>query len=195
MLGGGMDLGWCERLDSDGNRNPHMGVEEGVVGCHVGVYAGLNLYNAQPGNEYQWMMNPSRMGSSPADSLQIHQLGGSVVQGDDPEYAAFNKMEGMQASPLDTSNIFNELVLVRIPEARMAERRRENVEKNAKMLRAGPEESFVSRASDRERDERYQGRGPTRFAMRGHQTQFNHDRDTVEVSLPDSGIVRTENMD
>jgi hypothetical protein len=194
MLGGGMDLGWCEQLDSDGNRNPHMGVEEGVVGCHVGVYAGLNLYNAQPGNEYQWMLNPSRQGSSPADSLQIHQIGGQVVQGDDPEYAAFAKMEGMQASPLDTSNIFNELVLVRIPEARMAQRRQENIDKNAKMMRAGPEESFVSRASDTE-SERYQGRGPTRFAMRGHQTQFNHDRDTVEVSLPDSGIVRTENMD
>jgi len=193
-LGGGTDREWCERLDSDGNRNPHIGVEEQVVGCHVGVYAGLNLYNAQPGWEYQWMMNPSRTGSSPADSLQIHQIGGKVVQADDPEFAAFNKMEGMQASPLDTSNIFNELVLVKIPAERMAKRRQENVDKNARMLRAGPEESFVRQASDVE-SERYQGRGPTRFAMRGHQTQFNHDRDTVEVSLPDSGIVRTENMD
>jgi hypothetical protein len=193
MLGGGYDREWQESLDSDGNRNPELGVEDNVVGCHVGPYAGLNLYNAQPGFEYQWMLNPSRSGASPADSLMIHEIGGIVVKAGDPEYAAFNRMEGMTASPLDTSNMYRELVLVKIPAERQAQRRQANLEKNAKMLRRGPEESFVNRASHQE-SERYSGRGPTRFAMRGHQTQFNHDRDTVEVSLPDSGIVRTENI-
>jgi hypothetical protein len=194
MLGGGAELSWYEGLDSEGNRNPDLGVEDQVVGCHVGAFAGLNLYNPQPGWEYQWMNNPSREGGSPADSLAIHVLGGHVVQGGDTEFAAFNKMEGMEASPLDTSNMFRELVLVKVPQAKMHQRRMENLEKNAKMMRAGPEESFVNRASHLE-GERYSDRGPTRFAMRGHQTTFNHDRDTVEVSLPDSGIVRTEHSE
>jgi hypothetical protein len=195
MLGGGFDRSWLEGLDSEGNRNPEIGVENRVVGCHVGPYAGLNIYDAQPGWEYQWMLNPSRSGAGPADSLLIHEIGGTVVSEGDPEFAAFNSMEGMEASPLDTSQMFRELVLVKIPQERQAQRRRENMEKNARMLRAGPEESFVNRASDLEREPRYNDRGPTRFAMRGHQTQFNHDRDTVEVSLPDSGIVRTENIE
>jgi hypothetical protein len=195
MLGGGYDREWLEGLDSDGNRNPEIPIEQQVVGCHVGPYAGLNLYNAQPGFEYQWMLNPSRTGASPADSLHIHEIGGHVVGDGDPEFAAFNVMEGMEASPLDTSNMYRELVLVKIPAERQAQRRLENREKNAKMLRAGPEESFIGKASDRENDPRYQGRGPTRFAMRGHQMEFKSDRDTVEVSLPDSGIVRTENID
>jgi hypothetical protein len=193
-LGGGSDREWIEPLDSEGNRNPELGIEDQVVGCHVGPYAGLNGINLQPGFEYQWCLNPSRQGGSPADSHQIHALGGQIVKDGDPEFAAFTKMEGMEASPLDTSTIFRELVFVRVPVERMAERREENRRKNDRMLRKGPDESFVNRASHLE-SERYSGRGPTRFALRRHQTTFNHDGNTVEVSLPDSGIVRTENID
>ena len=193
-LGGGNDRSWLEPLDSEGNRNPDLGIEHRVVGCHVGPYAGLNVYDPQPGFEYQWMLNPEGNMGGPAASLQIHTIGGQVVKDGDQEFAAFKVMEGMQATGTDTSSIFNEVILVRIPEARQRQRQQENLEKNARMLRKGPEESFVNRASHDER-ERYSGRGPTRFALRDHQTEFNHDRDTVEVSLPDSGIVRTENID
>jgi len=193
MLGGGSDREWLEPLDSDGNRT-NLPIEERVVGCHVGPYAGLNVVDPQPGFEYQWMLNPSRSGASPADSLRIHVIGAQVVRDEDPEFAAFQKMEGMTASPLDTSAIFKELVLVRIPSATVEKHRRENLEKNARMLRKGPAESFVSRASQLE-SEKYSGRGPTRFASRDHHTEFKHDRDSVEVSLPDSGIVRTENIE
>jgi hypothetical protein len=117
-----------------------------------------------------------------------------VVKEDDPEFAAFKVMEGMEASPLDTSTMYKELVLVRIPAETQRKYQQENQDKNNKMLRKGPAESFVNRASQAE-FERYSGRGPTRFALSDHQTQFNHDRDTAEVSLPDSGIVRTENID
>ncbi len=194
MLGGGLDRQWLEPLDAEGNRNPDLPIEDRVVGCHVGPYAGLNLYNPQPGMEYQWMLNPSRSGASPADSLHIHEVGGQVVKEGDQELAAFKTMEGMEASPLDTSTIFRELVLVRIPAEKQHARMKAHAEKNARMLRKGPEESFVGRASHLE-GERYSGRGPTRFALRDHQTTFNHGHDNVEVSLPNSGIVRTEHIE
>lgn len=195
MLGGGSDLEWLEPLDSEGNRRAdHLPVEGQMVGCHVGVFAGLNLMNAQPGFEYQWMLNPSRSGANPADSLQIHMIGGQIVKDGDDEFAAFKVMEGMESSPLDTSTMYKELVLVRIPVERQRARMAAVQKKNARMLRKGPEESFVGRASALE-SERYSGRGPTRFALRDHQTEFKHDRDTAEVSLPDSGIVRTEHIE
>ena len=193
-LGGGSDREWLEPLDNEGNRNPELDVEDRVVGCHTGAYAGLNVYNPQPGYDYEWLLNPSRSGGSPGDAHRIHELGGQVVKDGDPEFAAYKTMEGMEGSPLDTSTIFRELCLVRIPEEVQHRRRMENQEKNARMLRKGPEESFVNQASYDER-ERYSGRGPTRFALRDHQTEFKHGQDTAEVSLPDSGIVRTENID
>ena len=191
MLGGGSDREWIETLDSEGNRNPGLDVEEHMIGCHVGPYSGLNVFNPQPGFDYEWLMNPSRSGGGPADAIAIQILQGQIVKEEDPEFAAFRAMDGMENVPLDTSTMFRELVLVRIPEEVQHARRKETADKNAKMLRKGPEESFVNSASAAER-ERYSGRGPTRFAMRGHQTEFTHGRDTVEVSLPDSGIVRTE---
>ena len=90
--------------------------------------------------------------------------------------------------------MFRELVLVRIPAGRLQARQQANLEKNNRMLRKGPDETFVNRASSAER-ERYSNRGPTRYALRDHQTVFTHDHDAVEVSLPDSGIVRTENIE
>ena len=190
-LGGGSDREWLEKLDSEGNRNPELGVEDRVVGNHTGSCSGLNLFNPQPGFEYQWMLNPARSGGHPGDAMEIHKVGGQVVVDGDPEYAAFKMMEGLQATGVDTNTVFNELVLVRIPAEKQRERMQRHLDANARMLRKGPEESFVNQASYDE-NERYSGRGPTRFAMRDHQTIFKHGHDTVEVSIPDSGIVRTD---
>ncbi len=186
-----MDREWMEPLDAEGNRM-NLPIEERVVGNHVGPYAGLNICDPQPGFDYQWMLNPSRPNANPSDGLAIHAIGGQVVLDGDPEFAAFKKLEGMTNSALDTSTLYKELVLVRIPEERQAQRRQENLEENARRLRRDPADVFVSGTSHLE-SEQYSGRGPTRFALRGHQTEFTHDRDTVEVSLPDSGIVKTEN--
>ncbi len=191
MWGGGLDLEWLEHLDAEGNRT-NIPTEKRIVGNPVGPYAGLNVCDPQPGFEYQWMLNPSRPGANPADSLAIHVIGGVVVTSEDPEFAAFKKLEGMGAGALDTSTLYKELVLVKIPEEMQARRRQENLEKNARMLRKDPADSFVAGTSALE-SERYSGRGPTRFALRGHQTEFTHGLDTAEVSLPDSGIVKTEN--
>ena len=194
MLGGGSQREWLEPLDSEGNRRGHDLLVEGrMVGCHLGNFAGLNVCDPQPGFEYEWMMNPSREGANIADGMRIQQLGGQVVKDGDPEFAAFKHMEGMGGgTSLDTSTIYKELVLVRIPAERQRARLAAINEKNKRMLRRGPEETFVGGASELEQSSRYNERGPTRFAMGDHRTEFKHDRDTVEVSLPNSGIVRTE---
>jgi len=194
MLGGGSQREWLEPLDAEGNRrSDDLPIDGQLVGCHIGDYAGLNLVNPQPGFEYEWLLNPATARNSTAASLQIHSLGGQIVSEGDPEFAAFKLMEGLESTPLDTSTMYKELVLVRIPVERQRARMAKIEEKNKKMLRRGPEESFVGRASALE-SERYSGRGPTRFALRSHQTDFKHDSDSVEVSLPDSGIVRTETI-
>ena len=191
-LGGGSDREWLEPLDIEGNRNSELGVEEKTIGSHVGPYSGLNVMNPQPGYEYEWLLNPSRSGGRLSDSHMIHQIGGEVVQEGDLEFAAYREMEGMQASGVDTASVFNELVLVRIPVEKQRERMQRHLDANNKMLRKGPEESFVNSASYLE-GERYSDRGPTRFALRSHKTVFKHGNEEAEVSLPDSGIVRTEN--
>ena len=196
MLGGGSQREWLEPLDSEGNRQGHDLLVEGrMVGCHLGNFAGLNVVDPQPGFEYEWMMNPARDGASPSDGMRIHQVGGQVVKDGDSEFAAFKHMEGMgDSSPLDTSTIYKELVLVRIPAEKQRARLQAISDKNKRMLRKGPEESFVSNASAQE-SERYSGYGPTRFARSDHRTEFKHDRDVAELSLPDSGIVRTEHIE
>jgi hypothetical protein len=197
MLGTGSQREWLEPLDSEGNRHGHDLLVEGrMVGCHLGNFAGLNVCDPQPGFEYEWMMNPSRSGGSPADGMKILQVGGQVVTDEDPEFAAFKHMEGMGgSSPMDTSTVYKELVLVRIPVERQRARLEAIKEKNEKMLRRGPAETFVGGASALEQSQRYNERGPTRFAMNDHRTEFNHGRDIAEVSLPDSGIVRTEHIE
>ncbi len=62
------------------------------------------------------------------------------------------------------------------------------------MLRKGPEESFVGGASFDEQ-ERYQNRGPTRFRRSDHRSEFKHDGATTEISMPDTGVVKTEHLE
>ena len=57
ILGGGADREWLEPLDEVGNREPDDDVEvdfEKMIGCHTGVFSGLNVYDPQPGFEYIW---------------------------------------------------------------------------------------------------------------------------------------------
>ena len=196
MLGGGADRDWLEPLDREGNRNAEaMDITEQVVGCHQGPYAGLNLVNPQPGMEYQWMMNPGRPGAHHANLLAIHALGATIVKDDDPEFALYQKLPEMQTgTAIDTITVYKELVLVKIPSEKMAARRRENLEQNQRILRRGPEEAFVRGAGAEEQD-RYQERGPTRFRRTDHRSEFKSDGRTTEISMPDSGVVRTEHIE
>lgn len=190
-LGGGSDREWLEPLDSEGNRNPGLDIEDRLVGSHTAEFAGLNVFNPRPGFEYAWLIDPNGHLGGTSAALAINSIGGVIVREGDDEYSASSVLQGLHATGVDTNATFNELVLIRIPVERQRQRMQEHLDKNSRMLRKGPEESFINAASYLE-GERYSDRGPTRFAMRGHQTQFKHGNDTVEVSLPDSGIVRTE---
>jgi hypothetical protein len=86
MFGAGNDRLELEPLDPDGNRkmdldNPEEG-EVQTIGCHTGMYAGLNVMNPLPDHVYMWAND------NPRDRLMVAQRGGQIVQGDDPELAA-----------------------------------------------------------------------------------------------------------
>ena len=140
------------------------------------------------------MMNPARPGANHADLLAIHALGATIVKDEDPEFALYQKLPSLMSGAIDTATVYKELVLVKIPESRMAERRQENLELNQRLLRRGPEEAFVGGASAEER-ERYQERGPTRFRRTDHRSEFKSDGTTTDISMPDSGVVRTEHIE
>ncbi len=191
-LGGGLDREWCETLDSAGNRNmTGEGIEEQMVGCHTGNFAGLNIH-PQPGFEYKWLVDPDSMGNrSMSGRIAIQHQGGQIVQAGDSEFAAFQKMDNLagQASSLDTAVKFNELVLVRIPEERARKDAEANATENLRRLRADPSEGFAAGMTVEE--QQLSPRGPTRFRTASHQMTFKHGGQDVEVSTP-SGIVRTE---
>lgn len=196
MIGAGANREWLVPLDVEGNRpSEHHDIDGTVVGSHTGPYAGLNIYNPQPGFEYQWELNPHKGGQfDPASSHRIHQLGGQIVRTEDPEFAVYQKMEGGadQPAPLDSNTVFNELVLVRIPSENLRRHREELDTKNQRRLRRGPEEAFVNNTGSTEAS--YTSRGPTRFRLSDHRSEFHQGGRAEEISTPDSGIVKSENV-
>ena len=191
MLGGGTEQ-WMTPLDPEGNADlTQHGVYEYSVGNHEGDFIGLNVINPQPGFEYLWLHNPNRTDASMGDALAIQRLKGHIVTGEDPEYSVLDKMEGVDKQFLDTCTGFRELVLVRVPEEVIREKREREHQANMKMLQSGPAETFVEQANPLER-QLYGNKGPTRFSRSTHITEFDEGGQTKELHTPDSGIVKTE---
>ena len=188
-LGGGYDRSWLAELDPYGNTKMEAhDVFEDTIGCYVGDFAGMNVCNPQPGSEYAWELNPSRPGARVADGMKIFQSKGEVVKGGDPEMAALSKMIGVEVSFLQTTQQFQELVLVRYP-AEVIQAKQEKIdEMNKAQLRKGPAEGFIARADPLEAN--YSSGGATRFRRSGHSTPFKQGDREVEVHTPDAGIVR-----
>ncbi len=196
MIGSGEDRSWLIPLDSEGNRpTDTYDIEGNSIGCHTGPYAGLCVNNPQPGYEYQWEINPQKSGAfDPAAAHRIHQLGGQVVQAEDPEFAVYQLMQGYSAqpAPLDSATVFNELVLVRIPAESLRKEREKINETNHRKLRRGPAEAFVNQG--RGQESQYNSQGPTRFRLSDHHSEFLQGAQVEEISTPDSGIVKSENV-
>ena len=191
MLGGGTEQ-WMTSLDPEGNTDmTQHGVYDYTIGCHEGDFVGLNVRNPQPGSEYIWMLNPNRAGSNMGDALAIQRLQGHIVTGEDPEFSAMEGMEGVDKQFLDTCSSFRELVLVRIPEEVIREKREKECKANIDMITSGPAETFVEQADPLER-QLYGNKGPTRFSQSTHITEFDEGGQTKELHTPDSGIVRSE---
>ncbi len=75
-------------------------------------------------------------------------MGGEIVSTDDPEYAAYTQMFDGQ-SPLDSQTLYRELILVRIPEEKLLEKREREEAITQKRIKSGGE-AYVQQASTAE---------------------------------------------
>lgn len=180
MQGGGHDRAWYESLDEDGNRDLDLGAES--LGCHVGPYRGLNVINPQPNFEYAWANN------DPRDILKARALGGQIVQGEDPEFAAYRALGDSTNSQIDSVNLYQDCILIRTPIEKVRERREAERQK-AEISVRGSIEDFTERASNAETQAGRQY-GPTRFARHDHSIEWEEDGRTSSMWTPGSGIVR-----
>jgi hypothetical protein len=183
MQGGGQDRQWYEPLAPDGSRD--LDTAEETLGCHGGPYSGLNVGRPQPGFVYAWARN------DPRDLLRARHNGSQVVNGDDPEYSMFQELGDDYNTPLDTSQLYKDVVLVRTPIERVRERREAEARKSEMQAR-GDAQDFLDRASDLEAE--YGGRGdkagPTRFVGSGHTIQYEEDGKPAAAWSPATGVVR-----
>jgi hypothetical protein len=186
ILGGGGDRFDVRPLSPDGNRDTNdEPTLDNMVGCHSGGSFGLNITNPQPGYIYVWERR------KPQDILRARQKGGTVVLSEDPEFSVSSQLVGgFEATPLDSSDIYNDVVLVRYPEEVIRKRREQETERSKAQLRGSAEE-FVSRATNAEIQ--FSGGKPSRFARRDHVTEvrsgFDENANLEEVWAPDRGIV------
>ena len=181
MQGGGYDREWYAPLTTEGVKE--MDIFEETVGCHTGPYAGLNVANPQPGYEYCWQIN------DPREILRSKMQGGTVVQGSDPEFSVYQNEDPTQ-TPLDTSQLYKELVLIRTPIETVRERRLKE-QQRAEVMARGSVSDFMDQASPAEADYgRRDGRGPTRLTRADHSIEHETDGRTEEIWSPSSGIVR-----
>lgn len=185
VLGGGADREWLEPLDPEGNRDPGYEEEDefdSMVGCHTGNYFGLNVYNPEPGFEYVWERNTDR------DKLRAIQSGGRMVDANDREFAAVRSVLGAnEGAPLDSLNVYNDVVLFKYPESAIRRKREQEQTKARNMIRGG-ERSFVDRATAAER-EMSPGRA-TRFARSDHRADLEDAQgNLVDQWAPDRGII------
>ena len=180
-MGGGKDREWLEPLDAGGRRQTEDPSLDNMVGTHAGSYVGLNLLGAQEGMEYVWERN------NPADVLRARQQGGQVVGPDDPERSVMREATNVDYTPLDGSEIYKDVVLVRYP-AEAVRRRREHIQQKAESMQRGGARDFADRATSMER-ELAQGL-PTRFRRADHRVDFtDSEGQLVDQWTPESGII------
>ena len=183
ILGGGADREWLEPLDEHGNREADIDEEfESMIGCHVGNFYGLNVFNPEPGYEYVWERATDK------DKLRCIREGGRPVDAQDPEFAAVRSVLGAnEGAPLDTLNIFNDVVLFKYPESAIR-RKREQEQEKARIKLSGGARAFADRATEAER--MFSPGRATRFARKDHQIDY---QDSGNVSVdqwsPDKGII------
>jgi hypothetical protein len=181
VLGGGKDRQWLEPLDEEGYRRTDEPSLDGMVGTHTGAHVGLNLLAPQEGMEYVWERN------NPADILRARQQGGQVVAAEDPERSVMREATDVDYTPLDSAEIYKDVVLVRYP-AEAVRRRREHIQQKSEALQRGGARDFADRATSMER-ELAQGL-PTRFRRADHRVDFTDaEGQLVDQWTPESGII------
>lgn len=182
-FGGGGDRSWLVPLTPEGNKPTDSNVPHKVVGSHTGHYTGLNVVNPQPGFEYQWARN---------NGNEIHAArirGWRVVNDSDPEMAAlranlYGDEDSDTPTQLDTSDVFQDVVFMKIPSAKLRVIREEQLKANREMLQSGAAQAFL-----REDSGDSMGK-PTRFVQRHHGVQYQGGGEVEEQWSPDQGIIQ-----
>jgi hypothetical protein len=188
IIGAGADRLALKPLGPDGSRDGNDDPElDDVMGCHAGSTFGLNVSNPQPGFVYKWARKKG------SDIAYYRRRGGQVVQTDDPEHSVGSTyIEDMGASPVDSADIYEDVILMRFPEEAIRRQTEEDLAKSQDQLRSGADE-FVNQAHERPGEIEFSGGNPTRFAKRGHRldfsTGYSADSPKVDTWTPDKGIV------
>ena len=159
-----------------------------IIGVHTGDYAGMNIVNPRPGAHYQWARN------DPTSRMIEAQKGGQPVLAGDDDYPAYELGlvydESDTPTPLDTTRVYKDVVLMRYPEDVIAQRR---AVEDAASLRAVSEADaeFLHGASPAELAS---GQGQrTRFAQRRHNLQMQDESGVVQQQwTPELGILDTD---
>lgn len=189
-LGGGGNRQWLAPLDYESNQTGYDSPDGArIVGGHSGFYAGLNVANPRPGFSYQWIR------SDPRDVFLARQRGWQVVNTSDedsPAYAQglYQDDDSDTPTPLDTTGVFQDVVMVRISDENLRRIQNEIKTMNRIQMEGGTEE-YLQGASEAERQTGYTQRGymPTRLARRDHSTTVR-EGDEVKATIPMGGIVR-----
>lgn len=180
-ISGGGAREWLQPQDAEGNLRPEDGHLD-IRGCHKGFYTGLNVVNPQPGMEYQWALN------NPNQLMMARQRGWRQVQSDDPELSAYRAAvygedDSDQPTSLDSTDVVNELVLMRIPADKLSIIRDDQEKTRKAMLRGGSHNAFVRGARA---DEIETGHGrPTRFVAPQHSVTVEEGGRPVDQWTPD----------
>lgn len=187
-LGGGGNREMLRPLTPRGTIQHDLSDTE-IIGNHKGVFGGLNVANPQPGFAYQWERN------TPRDLFLARQRGWQVVQTGDPDGAAWqltDEVDSDRPTPLDTSDVFNDVVLVRTPEDNYRRLIEERLEANRTQL-SNSDGHFLDGATDAERSTGHrQGQSvATRWASREHSTNLM-EGDVVKDTVAPRGIIREE---
>lgn len=179
-LSGGGSNQWLIELTPEGNIPTEDGVE--LRGGHKGFFTALNVANPQPGFEYEWPLNTAR------DVQLARMKGWRQVQDDDPEMAAFRMSvlgdhdDSDQPTPLDTSNVFQDVILMRMPSEQLAKIRADQEKERKAVLEGGATASFLRGARS---DEIMAGHGrQTRFARGDHSVERMEGDNVVDQWIP-----------
>lgn len=159
---GGKQCDFVKPLSHRGNVIDEVTGEE-VYGCHKGVAAHLNIPNAQPGRIYFWgSIRPNRQ-----RHYRLH--GWRPVSADDPERHA-NPMDiHSVGTPLDSSQVSNDVVLMYMDEPRYAEHR-ERIEERTRARSTDIRESFEQKGREVQMSlqQRYRPSASLYFARSDH---------------------------
>ena len=179
-FGGKADREWLEPLTNEGSRNLEDDELGPVMGCHSGAHEWLNVYGAKPGFTYVWERK------KPNDIRKALMKGGQVVQEDDEEMTAARKAAGEMdfVTSVDSMAEYNELVLVRYPEAAIRKIREAEQKRADDLLKAGVD-SFSDQVTAAEQSQEWNPRSVrTRFATSEHRHEMKAGGNTESQWTP-----------